>query len=375
MSTSSTSQPNDPQISQSLVQKSVSEYYGKTLSSGSDLKTDACCTAEALPSFAKPIVSQIHDEVLSKYYGCGIVLPENIEGCRVLDLGSGSGRDCYVLSKLVGEQGFVVGVDMTDEQLAVARRHQNYMKEKFAFAKSNVDFLKGDIEKLTDLGLQKQSFDCVVSNCVVNLAEDKRAVLQGAFDLLKDGGEFYFSDVYGDRRIPEDLQKDPVLYGECLSGALYINDFLDLAKSAGFADPRKVTGRTLEIGDEKAKAKVGHIQFYSVTYRMIKCKGLEPRCEDYGQAVRYKGSIANCKDSFELDADHKFETGRIYTVCGNTYLMLSKTRFKDHFDFWGDFSTHYGLYQDCGTSTAPSSLTAETANTEALGTSQGGNCC
>ena len=358
--------------SKSSVKAEVSDYYGKTLSSNSDLKTDACCSAEALPDFAKPIVSQIHEEVLMKYYGCGIILPESIEGCRVLDLGSGSGRDCYVLSKLVGQNGHVVGVDMTDEQLAVANSHREYMREKFGFSESNVEFLKGDIEKLDELGLKEESFDSVVSNCVVNLAEDKRAVLQGAYDLLKDGGEFYFSDVYSDRRIPAELQKDPVLYGECLSGALYINDFLDMAKSVGFADPRQITGRPLEIGDKKTQEKVGSIQFYSITYRMVKAKGMEPRCEDYGQAVRYKGSIENFADCFTLDADHKFEKGRIYTVCGNTYLMLKNTRFEKHFDFWGDFKTHYGLYHDCGTSTEGAAATTASEDTSSA---SGGSCC
>ncbi|MEO0335270.1 MAG: methyltransferase domain-containing protein, partial [Pseudomonadota bacterium] len=258
---------------------------------------------------------------------------------------------------------------MTDEQLKVANSHKDYMAKQFGYKSSNVEFLKGDIERLLDLGLEPGSFDCIVSNCVVNLAEDKAAVLRDAYGLLKDGGEFYFSDVYSDRRIPKELQKDPVLYGECLSGALYVNDFLDLAKEAGFADPRKVTGRELEIGDAKVAEKVGNIQFYSITYRMIKTAGLEKRCEDYGQAVRYKGTMKNCAEAFLLDGDHKFETGRIYTVCGNTYLMLNQTRFSEHFDFWGDFSTHYGLYEDCGTTSSPNDSNSQKDS------SSGASCC
>ncbi|MEM7646948.1 MAG: methyltransferase domain-containing protein [Pseudomonadota bacterium] len=352
----------------SETKNSVQDYYGKTLKSSDDLKTDACCTADDLPSFAKPILSKVHDEVLAKYYGCGIVLPESLKDCSILDLGSGSGRDCYVLSYLVGENGHVVGVDMTDEQLEVANRHKDYMATQYAYKKSNVDFLKGDIEKLSDLSLEGQSFDCIISNCVVNLAEDKQAVLDEAFRLLKNGGEFYFSDVYSDRRIPENLKKDPVLYGECLSGALYWNDFLKMARKAGFVDARKVTSRPLDIGDTNVQAKVGNIQFMSTTYRLFKIEGMEEDCEDYGQAIRYKGGIPNHSRFFQLDEGHCFQAGKIYPVCGNTYLMLKNTRFAEFFEFFGDFSNHYGLYPDCGD-------VVEVTNVNANQEVTAGSCC
>ena len=93
-----------------------------------------------------------------------------------------------------------------------------------------MEFRKGYIEKLQDLNLPENSFDIIVSNCVINLVSDKRAVLEGACRLLKPGGEIYFSDVYSDRRVPQHLVQDPVLYGECLTGALYWNDFFQLAR-------------------------------------------------------------------------------------------------------------------------------------------------
>ncbi len=351
----------------STTKSAVQEYYGQTLQTSSDLQTDACCTADALPEFAKPIVSKIHSEVLEKYYGCGIVIPENLKGAKILDLGSGSGRDCYVLSHLVGESGEVIGVDMTDEQLKVANRHRKYMAEQFGYTKSNVQFLKGDIEKLGELNLEPGTFDCIISNCVVNLAEDKQAVLNQAFRLLKNGGEMYFSDVYADRRVPETLKKDPVLYGECLSGALYWNDFNKMARQAGFLDARKVESRPLAIDNKTVAAKVGAIQFSSITYRLFKFEGLEEDCEDYGQAVRYKGTIAEQPHFFQLDESHCFEAGRSYTVCGNTYKMLADTRFREHFEFWGDFSTHYGLYQDCGTANTAQPVVDKIVET--------GSCC
>ena len=348
----------------SQTKSSVQGYYGQTLKTSSDLQTDACCTADSLPEFVKPVVSKIHNEVLEKYYGCGIVIPEELSGTKILDLGSGSGRDCYVLSWLTGEKGFVTGIDMTPEQLEVANRHKDYMASQFGFEKSNVEFLKGDIEKLELLGLQEGSFDCIISNCVVNLAEDKQAVLDQAYRLLNEGGEMYFSDVYADRRIPIELTKDPVLYGECLSGALYWNDFLKMARKAGFKDVRKVTSRPLEISNRKVAQKTGNIQFNSTTYRLFKVEGMEEDCEDYGQAVRYRGTMKNFPDFFQLDEGHCFEAGKMFPVCGNTWLMLEKTRFREHFDFFGDFSNHFGFFDSCGTEVSQSSMVGNKISSE-----------
>ena len=327
----------------------VKEYYGETLQSTSDLKTEACCTAEDIPAYLKSVLSNIHEDVLARYYGCGLIAPQVLQGARVLDLGCGTGRDVYALAQLVGESGEVVGVDMTANQLEVARRHQEWHREKFGFAKSNVRFFDGYIERLDELDLEPGSFDVIVSNCVVNLATDKAAVLDGVHRLLKKGGEFYFSDVYADRRVPEILRKDPVLYGECLSGALYWNDFLSLAKSTGFTDPRLVTSRSLGVRDPKLKAGLGAIRFYSATYRLFRIDGLERACEDYGQAVIYRGGIAHAEDAFALDGHHVIEKGKVFPVCGNTWRMLQDTRFAPYFDFIGDFNTHYGIFEGCGT--------------------------
>ena len=147
---------------------------------------------------------------------------------------------------------------------------------------SNVAFQKGYIENLEDLPLDPGSFDVIVSNCLVNLATDKQAVLRGAYDLLKPGGEMYFSDVYADRRVPEAMARDEVLYGECLSGALYWNDFLKFAKLASFTDPRLVTHRPITIENPVLEAAVAPLQFTSATYRLWKLADLESDCEDYG---------------------------------------------------------------------------------------------
>lgn len=324
----------------------VQDYYGHQLQNTNDLKTSACCDISMVPAWLKPLLARIHPEVLSRYYGCGLVCPPLLEGCRVLDLGCGSGRNIYALSQLVGSSGEVVGVDMTNEQLAIAEKHKDFHAQAFGF--SNVRFLNGYIEQLDKLDLEIGSFDVIVSNCVVNLSPDKDAVLRGIHRLLKKGGEFYFSDVYADRRVPESVRNDKVLYGECLGGALYWNDFLRLAHQQGFADPRLVTDRPLTVTDPSLVPRIGNLNFYSATYRLFKIDKLETACEDYGQAVIYRGSIPDHQDRFILDSHHNMETGRVFPVCGNTWHMLHGTRFAPHFEFIGDFSRHYGLFAGCG---------------------------
>ncbi len=324
------------------------DYYGKVLQGSDDLKTDACCTVAAPPERVIEALRNVHPEVKARYYGCGLVLPQAIEGAAILDLGSGSGQDTYVLAQLVGEQGSVTGVDTTPEQLSVAREHEEWHRERFGYSASNVKFLEGNIERLEELDLAPASFDVIVSNCVINLVADKLAVFRAARKLLKPGGELYFCDVYADRRVPETLRADPVLHGECLSGALYWGDFLALAKQAGFADPRLVEDRALAIGVAQVAAKVEGIGFHSATYRLFNLDGLEPQCEDYGQAVRYLGTESDSPRVFVLDGHHRIEAGRMFPVCGNTWKMLAQTRLAEHFEFFGDFSRHYGVFPDCG---------------------------
>lgn len=324
----------------------VQDYYGKQLQSTADLKTTACCDVSNVPEWLKPLLTNIHPDVLSRYYGCGLVCPALLDGCRVLDLGCGTGRDVYALAQLVGAKGEVVGVDMTDEQLAIAESHKAWHAESFGY--DNVRFMKGFIEKLDELDLEPGSFDVIVSNCVVNLSPDKAAVLNGVYRLLKPGGEFYFSDVYSDRRVPDAVRNDSVLYGECLGGALYWNDFNRLAHAAGFPDPRLDESRPLEVTDPKLAAQTGNLGFFSATYRLFKIDQLETACEDYGQAVIYKGTIKNNAHRFVLDAHHSIETGKVFPVCGNTWRMLHDTRFAEHFDFIGDFAEHYGIFEGCG---------------------------
>ena len=353
---------------------SVSNYYGKELTSTDDLKTNACCTAGSPPKYIRDCIDNIHPEVLARYYGCGLCLPQYpLEGASILDLGCGAGRDVYIASQLVGASGKVIGVDMTDEMLQVAFKHKEYHAKKFGF--DNVEFKKGYLEDLASLKLEPGSLDVIISNCVINLCADKEAVLKECLRLLKPGGELYFSDVYANRRVPQVLQDDEVLWGECLSGALYWNDFENMARKVGFADPRLVEDAPITVNSKPVQdlfAETGNekLEFYSATYRLWKLD-LEPHCEDYGQALTYKGTIDRYPSGWLLDKHHYFEAGKIHPVCGNTYKMLHDTRLREHFDFTGSWDKHYGIFEGCGSSIPYDSVNSATSG---KGASTGG-CC
>lgn len=326
--------------------ENVQQYYGSTLNSSADLKTSACCTDDAQPDYIRAILSDIEPEILARFYGCGSPLPEALDGLTVLDLGCGTGRDVFLAAKLVGEQGRVIGIDMTDEQLAVGQRHLDAQMQRFGYRQANVELRHGYIEDLAGAGIADNSVDLVMSNCVLNLSADKEVVFREIYRVLKPGGELYFADVFSDRRVPEAVRQNPVIYGECLGGALYGEDFRRIMQRVGFADHRVVSSRPLELDDPAIIAKAGMIAFSSATVRAFKLADLEDRCEDYGQVAIYQGSIPHHPHHFELDDHHRFETGRPMLVCGNTAAMLAQTRFGTHFQISGDRSTHYGLF-DC----------------------------
>jgi len=338
----------------------VREYYGETLRTNGDLKTQACCTADAMPEYLKPILREIDDEITTKFYGCGSPIPFALEGCTVLDLGCGTGRDVYLASKLVGLTGRVIGVDMTERQLDIARRHVDVQTARFGLPEPNVEFHHGHIERLDDIGIADDSVDVVISNCVINLAPDKRRVFAEILRILKPGGELHFSDIFTGRRVPKALTDDPVLRGECLGGAMYIEDFRRLLRELGVMDYRVTASRRVALDDSEVEAKAGMIDFHSKTVRLFKLDDLEDLCEDYGQTAAYKGTIPQSLHTFVLDDHHTFVTGKPMLVCGNTASVLSQTRYARHFMVTGDRSTHYGAFQ-CGPAAASESA--------------GGACC
>lgn len=333
--------------------KSVQNYYGKVLKSTHDLKTSACCTPASMPGYLRSLLSDLHPEVVSRYYGCGSPLPPILDGCTVLDLGCGSGRDCYLLSRLVGESGKVIGVDMTAEQLAVAKRHIDWHVQRYGYANSNVKFVQAPIEDLTLAGIADNCVDVVVSNCVINLSANKPQVFKEIFRVLKPAGELYFSDIYADRRIPSTLKTEPVLLGECLGGALYWEDFRRIMNTLGCPDVRVIQTNPITIDDPEIAAKIGMVNFNSATVRAFKI-ALEDRCEDFGQSASYKGSVPEHPHGFILDNQHHFETYKPLRICGNTYDMLNNSRYAEHFALSGNNSTHFGLF-DCHQNTSQSS--------------------
>lgn len=308
---------------------SVKDYYGKVLKTSEDLLTTACKTPSTkLPKHVRDALSLVHDEVASKYYGCGIVAPSRLEGASIVDLGSGSGRDCYALSKLVGAQGKVLGIDMTDEQLEVANKYIDYHADKFGFG--NVEFKKGYIEKLADVGIADNSVDVVISNCVVNLCEDKRQVLEEVYRVLKPGGELYFSDVYCDRKLDESIRKHQVLWNECVSGALHWKELNEISAQVGFETPRIYTAHAFDITKEELKKVVGDAEFVSVTYRLFKLD--KSKCETEDKQIIYDGQILGCEDELKFDYKLSFTAQKPVTVEKDTYNLIKQSRFSPHFE-------------------------------------------
>lgn len=331
----------------------VQKYYGETLTGTGDLKTGACCSPDAMPTHLQAWLRALPREVTDRFYGCGSPIPEALDGATVLDLGCGTGRDAFLVSRLVGPKGCVIGLDMTPAQIEVARAAQATHREQTGL--DNVEFRNGRIEDLATAGIEAGSVDVVISNCVLNLSSDKAQVFAEIFRVLKPGGELYFSDIYADRRIPRELLADPVLRGECLSGALYAEDFRRLLAANGVDDHRVTARSPVPLLDPEIEARIGMVKFESVTVRAFKLD-LEDRCEDFGQVATYRGSIAHHPHRFMLDDHHVFERDRPHPVCGNTAAMLADTRYAPHFEITAR-RAHFGLF-DCATPTSTDAGTA-----------------
>ncbi|MCI9129676.1 MAG: radical SAM/Cys-rich domain protein [Eggerthellaceae bacterium] len=314
------------------IHEQIREYYGQILAGSDDLKTNAtCCSESSPPKYVLDVMPDIADEVIEHFYGCGSPIPPALEGCTVLDLGCGSGRDVYILSALVGETGRVIGVDMTPAQLELAERYKEEQSRRFGHQTSNVTFLNGFIEDLEELGIEDDSVDLVVSNCVINLTPFKEQVFKEIHRVLKPGGELYFSDVFSDRRLPEEVRTDPVLRGECLGGAIYLDDFRRMLRRVGFDDFLIAATEDVHIADLAMETKVGFVRFKSHTIRAIKCDGLEDAEENYRQTATYQGTIPEMPRYFDLTEDIRLIKGRPHAIGGNMAKMLEASRYGEHF--------------------------------------------
>lgn len=159
--------------------------------------------------------------------GCGI--PTQFAGIKsgdtVVDLGSGAGNDCFIARAECGEQGWVIGIDFTDEMIKKAR--ENLSKTAY----KNVEFIKGDIE---DIPLDNATADVVISNCVLNLVADKEQAFSEIYRILKNKGHFCVSDIVSKGELPESLKKDAEMYAGCVAGAIPFEEYLDIIQKRGF---------------------------------------------------------------------------------------------------------------------------------------------
>ncbi|XP_076027480.1 arsenite methyltransferase [Genypterus blacodes] len=308
----------------------VKEYYGRYLESSADLQTSAssCSVSCHVPKAAREALSLVHPEVTKRFFGCGLPFPAKLEGCRVLDLGSGSGRDCFAFSKLVGPAGHVTGIDMTEEMITAARQFIPYHQEKFGYDEPNVKFVQGFMEKLSEAGIQPDSMDVLLSNCVMCLCPDKRAVLQEAYNALKEGGELYFSDMYASKVIPDHMKSDAALWGEGMGGSLFWKDLIPLAQSVGFTTPHLVSASHLVIYNNELKAKAGDISYASGTYRLFK---LPQSAAQSAARATYLGTLPELPDTLNFDSSHSFQVGVEVEVSREMSAVLQNSRFSPHF--------------------------------------------
>jgi len=212
-------------MSDETITRQVSERYARAVTSGEQMCCPTGYNFDDLRSF-------VPEEVLRVSYGCGT--PAGLATVRpgetVLDIGSGGGIDCFEASRRVGQTGRVIGVDMTDEMLAMARRNAPIVMANLGYHSPNVEFRKGHAENIP---VEDGSIDLIISNCVINLAPDKAKVFREMYRVIRPGGRFTISDIVADQPVPNYLIHDTEKWGDCLSGALPVWEYLRGLVQAG----------------------------------------------------------------------------------------------------------------------------------------------
>ena len=335
-------------LTQIDAETAVKERYGAAAQAQ---EAQLCCPVDYDPQYLR-IIPQ---EVIERDYGCGDPSKHLKPGETVLDLGSGTGKICFIASQVVGPEGKVIGVDMTTEMLDVARRNAPVVSERIGYG--NVEFRRGRIQDLAlDLDLLEEhlasspvtsaealfaletmtaelrrekplvdteSIDVVVSNCVLNLVADveKIQMFNEIHRVLRRGGRAVISDIVSDEPVTKEMQRDPGLWSGCISGALTEHGFLKAFEDAGFYGIR-----VLERQEEPWQTVEG-IEFRSLTVEAF--KGKEGPCLERNQAVIYRGPFKEVLD----DDGHRMERGHRYAVCDKTYQLYKGSPYAEHFDF------------------------------------------
>jgi len=225
----------------------VRDFYSKAAVSAQE---SLCCPTQ----YDSKDLSHIPKEVLEISYGCGspVGRANLCEGEVMVDLGSGGGIDCFIAARHVGKTGRVYGIDMTEEMLGVARKNATLVAENLGY--NNIEFRQGYLESIP---VDNSSVDLVTSNCVINLSMDKDEVFREIHRILKPGGRFMISDIISNKEVPEAMQNNKELWGECVSGALTLNKFLDYAGKNRF--------KGLQVQKDYLWKEVEGIKFYSYT--------------------------------------------------------------------------------------------------------------
>jgi len=321
------------------VEKAVRERYEQGARAP---QAALCCPVD----YDEKYLEVIPEDILERDYGCGDPSQYARPGETVLDLGSGTGKICYIISQKVGKEGKVIGVDMNDEMLGLARSYQKEIGNKIGyhnieFRRSKIQDLKLDLDKAdvflkenpikdaSDLPgyeefIERQqknqpliadaSVDLVVSNCVLNLVkdEDKKKLFCEIHRVLKKGGRVAISDIVADEEIPEHLKNDPELWSGCISGALKEDEFLQAFADVGFY------GIRIESRQEEPWQTIEGIEFRSLT--LTAYKGKEGPCLERNQAVIYRGPWKAVID----DDGHTLHRGERMAVCAKTFEIYSK---------------------------------------------------
>jgi ubiquinone/menaquinone biosynthesis C-methylase UbiE len=304
-------------------------------------------------SYDQALLGVIPKEIIEKDYGCGDPSRYISEGETVLDLGSGSGKACYIISQIVGAQGRVIGIDFNTPMLELARKYQKIIGDQLGY--HNVEFRRGKIQDLkTNLELidrylqdhavrsvsdlakleeyerkirQEQplvsdnSVDVVVSNCVLNLVrpEDKKTLFAEMYRVLRRGGRVVISDIVSDEPVPEHLAQDPDLWSACVSGAFMEEEFLRAFEEAKFY------GVQIEELSVEPYQTVEGIEFRAITVTAY--KGKEGPCVERNQAVIYRGPWKQVVD----DDNHVLPRGVRVAVCDKTFKLYSQPPYEGHF--------------------------------------------